>query len=99
MFLIVETHLTSSKRFRLSVTYRKNRPVSAGGGTAIPVRVEFRHRRADLSQRQLLECTAVKLHGAVAGVLVLSAYQVPQRAPGATAFDRVWYEGVLYKLK
>ena len=81
VLLVGETHLAPGKRFRLPnyVVYRNDRPGRAGGGTAIAVRANISHHRVDLPQRQHLECTAVELHGALGGVLVVSAYLPPNR--------------------
>ena len=80
VLLLGETHLTPHRRFRLPnyVCYRDDRSGRAGGRTAIAVKASLRHHRVVLHQRRNLECTVVELHGALGGLLVVSAYKPTQ---------------------
>ena len=80
VLLLGETHLTPANRFRLPnyVVYRDDRVGRQGGGTAIAVRTSIGHHRVVLPQRTNLEATAIEVHGALGGVLVVSAYKPPR---------------------
>ena len=79
--LLNETHLTPANRLRLAnyVCYRNERPGTAGGGTAVAVRLSLDHHRVVLPATTHLEVTAVEILNTLGGVLLVAAYKPPQK--------------------
>lgn len=96
VLLLSETHLTPHRQYRLPnyVLYRDDRPGPvnrpARGGTAVAVKTSIGHHRVDLPPRVHLEATAVELHGALGGIVIVSAYKPPSATLLASDLDVVF---------